>query len=96
MPKSPFALVAVFALVSLAGCAGAGGGFGGGDSSKVVGDENGGKIANTLGTSQDQTSAYQTVTSYCEKFSKKGVITKMDYDTGLVTFDCRVIKKTGK
>ena len=94
MPKFPFAFVAIFAFASLAGCAGAGGSLGGGDSSKVVGDENGGKIPNALGTREDQTAAYQMVTSHCEKFGKKGVIIKMDYDTGLVTFDCRVIKKT--
>jgi hypothetical protein len=94
MPRFQFAFVAIFGLGALAGCAGAGGNLGGSDSSKVVGDENGGKIPNTLSTRADQTAAYQMVTSHCEKFGKKGVIIKMDYDTGLVTFDCRLIKKT--
>ena len=94
MPKFPFAFVAIVALAPLAGCAGTGDNLGGGDSSRVVGDENGGKIPNALGTRADQTAAYQMVTSHCEKFGKKGVIIKMDYDTGLITFDCRVIKRS--
>jgi hypothetical protein len=96
MSKVPFAFVAIaVALAPLAGCAGAGGDLGGsGSSPQVTGDENGGKIPNALGTRADQTAAYQMVTSHCEKFGKKGVIIKMDYDTGLITFDCRVTKKT--
>jgi hypothetical protein len=96
MSKVPFAFVAIaVALAPLAGCAGAGGDLGGsGSSPQVTGDENGGKIPNALGTRADQTAAYQMVTSHCEKFGKKGVIIKMDYDTGLITFDCRVVKKS--
>jgi len=93
MPKFPFAFFVIFALAALAGCVGVGNNLGS-DSSKVVGGENGGKIPNTLSTRADQTAAYQMVTSHCERFGKKGVIIKMDYDTGLVTFDCRLIKKT--
>jgi hypothetical protein len=84
--------VAVLASALLSGCAGAGIGLGGG-SPDVVGDEKGGKIANTLDTPDKQTAAYRTVTTYCEKFGKKGYITKMDYDTGSVAFDCRLITK---
>ncbi|WP_068026489.1 hypothetical protein [Rhodoplanes sp. Z2-YC6860] len=64
------------------------------NSPQVEGDSNGGKIAHTLETSDKQTAAYQAVTTHCEKFGKKGYITKMNYDTGLVTFDCRLISKT--
>ena len=92
MSKVRFAHVAVLMSALLSGCAGAGAGLGGG-SSEVVGDQNGGKIPNTLDSPDKQTAAYRTVTSYREKFGKKGYITKMDYDTGLVTFDCRVITK---
>ena len=57
-----------------------------------TGDENGGKIPNALGSRAEQTAAYQMVTTHCEKFGKKGIIIKMDYDTGLVTFECRLVK----
>ena len=77
----------------LAGCAGSGGDLASvGGSSQVVGDENGGKIANALGSRSEQTATYQQVTTYCEKFGKKGIITNMDYDTGQVTFVCRLLK----
>jgi hypothetical protein len=85
--------VAALTSALLSGCAGSGIGLGG-SSPEVVGDENGGKIPNTLDTPDKQTAAYKSVTTYCEKFGKKGYITKMDYDTGLVTFDCRLITKS--
>jgi hypothetical protein len=86
--------VLLIGLVSalLSGCAGTDVGLGGG-SSEVIGDQNGGRISNALDTADKQTAAYRSVTTYCEKFGKKGYITKMNYDTGLVTFDCRVITK---
>ncbi len=83
---------AVFLLFLLSGCAGSGVDLGGG-SVQAIGDENGGKIPNALGSTADQTAAYRLVTSHCEKFGKKGFIIKMDYDSGTVTFDCRVIKR---
>jgi hypothetical protein len=92
MPKVPFAIAAVFALALLSGCAGSGGDLGSSASAAAVGDENGGKIPNALGSRAEQTAAYQTVNTHCEKFGKKGIITKMDYDTGLVTFECRLLK----
>ena len=75
----------------LSGCAGSGGDLGG-SGSQVDGDENGGRIPNALGSRAEQTAAYQMVTTHCEKFGKKGIIIKMDYDTGLVTFECRLVK----
>src|SRR4051812_19502239 len=92
MFKARNVYVVALASALLSGCAGAGAGLGVGGP-EVVGNENGGKIANTLDTPDKQTAAYSAVTTYCEKFGKKGYITKMDYDTGLVTFDCRVITK---
>jgi hypothetical protein len=93
MPKVPFAFAAVFAFALLSGCAGSGGDLGSSASaSAVVGDENGGKIPNALGSRAEQTAAYQMVSTHCEKFGKKGIITKMDYDTGSVTFECRLLK----
>jgi len=84
--------LAVLASALLSACAGANIGLGG-SSPNVVGDEKGGKITNTLDTPEKQTAAYSAVTTYCAKFGKKGYITKMDYDTGLVAFDCRLITK---
>jgi hypothetical protein len=75
----------------LSGCAGSGGDLGG-SGAQVAGDENGGKIPNALGSRAEQTAAYQLVTTHCEKFGKKGIIIRMDYDTGLVTFECRLVK----
>ena len=93
MSKAPFAFIVVFASALLSGCAGSGGDLGGSaNASAVTGDENGGKIPNALGSRAEQTAAYQTVNTHCEKFGKKGIITKMDYDTGLVTFECRLLK----
>ena len=69
--------VAALTSALLSGCAGAGIGLGG-SSPEVVGDENGGKIPNTLDTPDKQTAAYRSVTTYCEKFGKRGYITKMD------------------
>jgi hypothetical protein len=94
MPKLPFAFAAVVALALLSGCAGSGGGgdLGNASASAVVGDENGGKIPNALGSRAEQTAAYQTVNTHCEKFGKKGIITKMDYDSGQMTFECRLLK----
>ena len=86
---------AALTAVLLSGCAGSGGDLGGGGSQvagQVAGDENGGKIPNALGSRAEQTAAYQMVTTHCEKFGKKGIIIKMDYDTGLVTFECRLVK----
>ena len=92
MPKVPFAFAVLFAFALLPGCAGSGGDLGNASASAVVGDENGGKIPNALGSRTEQTAAYQTVNTHCEKFGKKGIITKMDYDTGSVTFECRLLK----
>jgi hypothetical protein len=94
MPKVPFAFAAVLALALLSGCAGSGpgGDLSSASASAVLGDENGGRIPNALGSRAEQTAAYQTVSTHCEKFGKTGIITKMDYDTGLVTFECRLLK----
>jgi hypothetical protein len=58
----------------------------------IAGNENGGKIPNALGSKADQAAAYGMVTAHCEKFGKKGFITKMDYDTGTISFECRLMK----
>jgi hypothetical protein len=92
MSKIQFAFVVALAVPVLSGCAGSGGDLGGAGGSQVMGDENGGKIPNALGSRAEQTAAYQQVTTHCEKFGKNGIITKMDYDSGLVTFECRLLK----
>ena len=60
---------------------------GGGGGLNVVGDENGGKIAEGIGPAQGQ--AMQLVTSHCAKYEKKGFVTRMDYDSGTIAFECR-------
>ena len=92
MSKIRFAFAVALAVPVLSGCAGSAGDLGGSSGSQVTGDENGGRIPNALGSRAEQTAAYQLVTTHCEKFGKKGIITKMDYDTGLVTFECRLLK----
>src|SRR5262245_25599264 len=91
MPKVQIAYVIALASALLSGCAGTDVRLGGGP--EVVGDDKGGKIPNTLDTPEKQTAAYRSVTAHCAKFGKKGYITKMDYDSGLVTFDCLSITK---
>jgi hypothetical protein len=76
----------------VAGCAGSGGGGSGGDGSSaggMTGDENGGKIPRGVGGATAQSSAYEMVSAHCAKFGKKGFITRMDYETGTMTFECR-------
>ena len=87
--RTVFAAAWIAALLS--GCAGSGADLGAGGP-KVEGDENGGKIPNALVSRAEQTAAYQTVNAHCEKFGKKGIITKMDYDAGTVTFECRLLR----
>jgi hypothetical protein len=89
-------LIAV-GLPLVAGCAGSGGGGGGagGDGPSGVGmtgDENGGKIPRGVGGATAQSSAYAMVTAHCSKFGKKGFITRMDFETGTMTFECRLQK----
>jgi hypothetical protein len=75
------------ALPLLAGCASAGlsGGAGG---LNVAGDEKGGKISGGA-EGANMAAAMALVIGHCEKFGKKGFITKMDYDGGTLTFECR-------
>ncbi len=92
MSRAVFAAVAVVVVASiLAGCAGPGADFGSaGDSGgpQVTGDQNGGRIPRSIGTA-NQSAAYEVVTAHCEKFGKTGFITKMDYESGMLTFECR-------
>ena len=88
MSSLRFAFAALFAFTLLTQCAGTSVDV----ARDVAGDENGGKIPNAIGTKTDQTAAYRMVTAHCEKFGKKGFITKMDYDTGTISFECRLMK----
>jgi hypothetical protein len=81
-------LVAAIGLL-LAACAGT---SSGGDG-KVSGDENGGKVAEALGPSQEQ--SMKIVTDYCAKYDKKGFVTRMDYDANTITFECRRQSRAG-
>ena len=83
---SAFQSSAIAVLVlALAACAG--GPATSGDSNKLAGDENGGKISEALGPAQSQ--SMNLVTSHCAKHDKKGFVTKMDYDSNTITFECR-------
>jgi len=89
-------LVAV-GLPFVAGCAGSGGagdGGGGGGAGGVgmTGDENGGTIPRGVGGATAQSSAYALVNAHCAKFGKKGFITRMDFETGTMIFECRLQK----
>ena len=89
-------LVAV-GLPCVAGCAGSGGagdGGGGGGAGGVgmTGDENGGTIPRGVGGATAQSSAYALVNAHCAKFGKKGFITRMDFETGTMIFECRLQK----
>ena len=92
MSRTRVVFAAALTAALLSGCAGSGGDLGGSRGSQLAGDENGGKIPNALSSRAEQTAAYQMVNTHCEKFGKKGLITKMDYDTGQVTFECRLLK----
>ena len=81
-------------LVAVTGCAGSGGSFEGQTGLSLIGDERGGTIPNSVGTA-GQSSAFQMVTAHCAKFGKKGFITKMDFESGLMTFQCIVQKPKG-
>lgn len=58
-----------------------------GGSPNLMGDENGGKVVEGIGPAQGQ--AMQLVTSHCAKYEKKGFVTRMDYDSGTIAFECR-------
>ena len=84
-------------LTFVAGCAGSGGagdGGGGGGAGGVgmTGDENGGTIPRGVGGATAQSSAYALVNAHCAKFGKKGFITRMDFETGTMIFECRLQK----
>jgi hypothetical protein len=81
----------------VAGCAGSGGaGDGGGGVGAggvgMTGDENGGTIPRGVGGATPQSSAYALVNAHCAKFGKKGFITRMDFETGTMIFECRLQK----
>jgi hypothetical protein len=85
MPRSVLVIAALVAL-HLAGCANSSGTLQGTELT-VIGDERGGTIPNSVGSAA-QSTAYQVVTAHCGKFGKKGFITKMDFESGLLTFQC--------
>jgi hypothetical protein len=52
----------------------------------------GGIIPRSVGGAKTQSSAFQMVTAYCSKYGEKGFITKMDFESGAMTFECRLQK----
>ena len=88
MSRIGFVIPVLAALPLLTGCASSGGSFEGQAGLSVIGDEKGGTIPSSVGVGGTQSSAYQMVTAHCAKFGKKGFITKMDFESGLMTFVC--------
>ena len=86
MSRIIFVMPVLVALPLVAGCASSGGGFEGQTGLSVIGNEKGGTIPNSVGVVGAQSSAFQMVTAHCAKFGKKGFITKMDFESGLMTF----------
>ena len=87
--------VLLVALPLVTGCASSGRGFDGQTGLSVIGDEKGGTIPSSVGVARTQSSAFQMVTAHCAKFGKKGFITKMDFESGLMTFACITQKPKG-
>jgi hypothetical protein len=87
MSRVVFVIPVLLVLPSVTGCTSSGGSFEGQTGLSIIGDEKGGTIPNSVG-SAGQSSAFQMVTAHCAKFGKKGFITKMDFESGLMTFQC--------
>ena len=91
MSRMVFVISVLTTLPLVTGCASSGGSLEGSTGLSLIGDERGGTIPNSVGTAA-QSSAFQMVTAHCAKFGKKGFITKMDFESGLMTFQCIVQK----
>jgi hypothetical protein len=90
MSKIAHVLVVASALPLATGCAGSGAGLG---ALSITGNENGGTIPSSVGAAaSSQSSAFQMVTAYCAKFGKRGFITKMNFESGAMIFECRLQK----
>ena len=88
MSRIVFVIAVLTALPLLAGCANTGASFEGQTGLSVIGDAKGGTIPSGVGAAGTQSSAFQMVTAHCAKFGKKGFITKMNFESGLMTFEC--------
>jgi hypothetical protein len=53
---------------------------------RITGDEKGGRTEGGVSTS----GAMDLVTAHCEKFGRKGFITQMNFESGTMTFECRL------
>jgi hypothetical protein len=95
MSRMVFVMPVLVVLPLVTGCASSGGSSEGQTGLSVIGDEKGGSIPGSVGVAGTQSSAYQMVTAHCAKFGKKGFITKMDFESGLMTFQCIVQKPKG-
>src|SRR4249920_1039912 len=94
MSRMVFVISVLTVLPLVSGCASSGGSLEGATGLSVIGDEKGGTIPNSVGIAS-QSSAFQMVTAHCAKFGKNGFITKMDCESGLMTFQCVVQKRKG-
>lgn len=89
MTKFVFLVLIAIASPAITGCASSGGGGDGPSGLSVTGDESGGTIPRSVGGANTQNSAFEMVTAHCAKYDKKGFITRMDFESGTMTFECR-------
>ena len=92
MTRIACAVLVVMGLPLVTGCASSRGSDGGPSGISITGDEKGGTIPRSVGVAATQSSAYEMVTAHCAKFGKKGFITRMDFESGTMTFAC-VLRK---
>jgi hypothetical protein len=72
-------------LPAIMNCAGPRAGVG---QLRIIGDENGGSIPQSLGNAATQSAAYRMITAHCAEFGRKSFITQMDFEGGTLTFVC--------
>ena len=53
----------------------------------VIGDSKGGRISGGVGP--QQSIAMKLLTQHCDQFGRKGFVTQMDFDRGVLVFECR-------
>jgi hypothetical protein len=87
MTKVACVVLMLAGLPILEGCANVGADDQSSSDVSVIGNEKGGQIPRSVGR-PTTSSAYTMVTAHCAKFGKKGMITRMDFESGTMTFEC--------
>ena len=91
MTRISYAVLVVMGFLLISGCA-ISGSDRGQSGLTIAGDEKGGTIPRSVGVAATQSSAYKMIDEHCAKFGKKGFITRMDFESGTMTFVC-VLRK---